>query len=620
MHDPMARVSRFLDGGQLDQAEQFCREVIETESENINMLGVLGAILLKQKKINEAKKYLKRTIDLAPTFAKPHEDLGTLYLGANKPEEAATYFEKSARLDPGQVSALFGLAKAQLQMDKRGEAEDTCDAILEKEPDNIEALRLLAQIAIVDKRYIIAEGLLRKIARSAPEQSAAYHDLGRFLVDRSRLSEATILFRKAIEINPSNYSNHLALGNTLSMLGLTVEALAAFEKCLELEPREPSALLGRGHLLRIQGRRDEAAASYKKCAELRPRFGAAFWALASLKGHRFSDDDVSEMQRRIESGGLNPESETNFRFALARAYENLGDFEAAWRQYQQGNEQKRARVQYDPVDVETKHDRLIEVFTAGLLQEKGARETVRPTPIFILGVPRSGSTLIEQILASHSMVEGAGELPQIVMMSAALGKNRSDDPAYPELLRQMNHEELTSLGKTYMEQTAPHRHEDLPYFTDKMPANFSHAGFIQLILPNAKIIDARRNPLDTCVGNYRQLFAQGKKQSYDLQELGEYYLQYERMMDHWDEVLPGRILQVQYEDVVSDLESQVRRILEHCGLPWEDSCLKFFESDRAVNTASAEQVREPIYKDAVGYWKHYESHLGELLEVLAPVL
>ena len=616
----MARVSRFLDGGQLDQAEQFCREVIETEGENINMLGILGAILLKQRKINEAEKYLKRTIDLAPTFAKPHEDLGTLYLSENKPEKAATYFEKSARLDPGQVSALFGLANAQLQTDKRREAEDTCDAILEKEPDNIEALRLLAQIATADKRYVIAEGLLRKIARSMPEQSAAYHDLGRFLVDRSRLPEATDLFRKAIEINPSDYSNHLALGNTLSILGLTVEALAAFEKCLELEPREPSALLGRGHLLRIQGRRDEAVASYKKCADLQPEFGAAFWCLASLKGHRFSDEDVSEMQRRIETGGLDAESEINFRFALARAYENLGDFEAAWRQYQQGNEQKRARVQYDPVNVETKHDRLIEVFTAGLLQEKISRETVSPTPIFILGVPRSGSTLIEQILASHSMVEGAGELPQIVMMSAALGKNRSDDLAYPELLRHMNREELASLGKTYMEQTAPHRHEDLPYFTDKMPANFSHAGFIQLILPNAKIIDARRNPLDTCVGNYRQLFAQGKKQSYDLQELGEYYLQYRRMMDHWDAVLPGRILHVQYEDVVNNLETQVRKILEYCELPWEDACLKFFESDRAVNTASAEQVREPIYKDAVAYWKHYESHLDELLEVLAPVL
>ncbi len=231
------------------------------------------------------------------------------------------------------------------------------------------------------------------------------------------------------------------------MLGLTVEALAAFEKCLELEPREPSALLGRGHLLRVQGRRDEAVASYKKCADLRPEFGAAFWCLASLRGHRFSDDDVSEMLRRIETGDLDAESETHFRFALARAYENLGDFEAAWRQYQQGNQQKRARVQYDPVDAQTKHDRLIEVFTAGLLQEKVSRETVSPTPIFILGVPRSGSTLIEQILASHSLVEGAGELPQIVMMSAALGKNRSDDLAYPELLRHLNREALASLGK-----------------------------------------------------------------------------------------------------------------------------------------------------------------------------
>ncbi|MFQ6004559.1 MAG: sulfotransferase, partial [Woeseia sp.] len=215
---------------------------------------------------------------------------------------------------------------------------------------------------------------------------------------------------------------------------------------------------------------------------------------------------------------------------------------------------------------------------------------------------------------------GTGELPHIIMISAVLGKNRSDGLDYPEVLREMNTEQLASISKSYVEQTAPHRREELPCFTDKMPANFPHAGFIHLILPNAKIIDARRDPVDTCVANFRQLFAQGKKQSYDLQELGEYYLQYRRVMDHWDEVLPDRILRVQYEDVVNDLEAQVRRILGYCELPWEDACLNFFESERAVNTASAEQVREPIYKDAVGYWRNYEPQLGELLEVLAPVL
>lgn len=218
------------------------------------------------------------------------------------------------------------------------------------------------------------------------------------------------------------------------------------------------------------------------------------------------------------------------------------------------------------------------------------------------------------------MVEGAGELPHIIMISAALGKNRSDGMTYPEIIKELDEEQFVSIGKTYIHHTGPHRQDDLPCFTDKMPANFPHAGFIHLILPNAKIIDARRDPVDTCVANYRQLFAQGKNQSYDLQELGEYYLQYRRIMDHWDEVLPGRILRVHYENVVNDLEPQVRRILDYCELPWEDACLSFFASDRDVNTASSEQVRQPIYKDAIGFWKNYESRLDGLLEVLAPIL
>jgi tetratricopeptide (TPR) repeat protein len=652
LRDPMVTVSRFLNSDQIGKAEQFCRQVIKQQPENINILGMLGAILLKQAKIDEAENYLKKTIELAPTFAKPYEDLGVLKLSQNKPDEASRYFEKSVQLDPSQASAFFGLANAlqksgrkadaetahreylklssignalarasQLRLEgKPREAEDACDEVLEQDPDNIDALKMLAEIASDDERYVIAEGLLRKIAKSSPDRCAPIRDLGRFLVDRGRISEAVGLFQNVIDIDPSDHANQLALGNTLSILGRTAEALAAFEKCLALEPGEPSALLGRGHLLRIQGRRDEAIDSYRRCAAVQPAFGNAYWCLASLKGYRFGQEEIRDMHRILESDGLDPESEISFRFALARAYEDRGDFDNAWQQYERGNEQKRARLQYDPVLVETRHDRLIDVLTAGLLNEKGSRDTVSPTPIFILGVPRSGSTLIEQILASHSMVEGAGELPHIIMISSALGKNRPDRLAYPEVLRQLTAKQFASIGKSYIDQTIPHRHTDLPNFTDKMPANFSHVGFIHLILPNAKIIDARRNPIDTCVGNYRQLFAQGKKQSYDLQELGEYYLQYRRIMDHWDTVLPGRVLRVQYEDVVDDLEGQLRRILEYCELPWEDGCLDFFKSDRDVNTASAEQVRQPIYTDAIGYWKNYEKHLGELLEVLAPVL
>lgn len=642
---------RFINAGRIDRAEQFCRQVIEQEPENINILGMLGAILLKQNKTDEAETILLRTIRIAPTFAKPHEDLGMLYLSQNQAERAAEFFEKSVQLDPTQASAYFGLTNALLKIGKTKEAESThrkylelspaamalaeasrqinegqskrageiCDEVLKQDPENVDALRMLARIATEDEQYTIAEGLLRRIVRLSPGHSQPCIDLGRFLIDRGRVPEAVAMFEKAVQLDTSNADAYLVLADGLSILGRSAEALASYDKCLEISPEEPSTLLGRGHLLRIRGHRDEAIASYKSCVELRPDFGGAYWSLASLKGFEFSDIQLDEMLSKVESGKLDPESEISFRFALARAYEAREEFDKAWLQYERGNQQMRSRVKYDPVKTEAEHDRLIEVFSAEFLERMSSDEDVSPCPIFILGMPRSGSTLIEQILASHSVVEGAGELPHIIMISAALGKNRSDDLVYPGVLKVMDEEQLASIGKSYIYHTAPHRLEGKPCFTDKMPANFPHVGFIRLVLPNAKIIDARRDPVDTCVGNYRQLFAQGKNQSYDLQELGEYYLQYGRMMDHWDEVLPGRILHVQYEDVVDDLEQQVRRILDYCELHWEDRCLNFFKSDRAVNTVSSEQVREPIYKDAIGYWKNYERHLDELLEVLSPV-
>jgi len=650
--DSMEQVFRLINTGQIRPAEQLCHQIIENEPENINILGILGAILLKQNKIGEAEVYLQRTIDLAPTFAKPHEDLAILYLSQNQPDRAIKFFETSIQLDPTQASAFLGLANAFLRIGKKKEAElaqrkylelspigraleeaskllkegqsqrveEICKDILKQEPENIAALRILARTAIDDERYIIAEGLLRKIVKLSPDYFISYTDLGCFLVDRGRLPEAVTLFRKAVELQSSNPESHLLLADALSILGRTTDALESYEQCLGLMPEDPSALLGRGHLLRVLGRRDEAITSYKKCTAVRPDFGIAYWSLINLKDFQFTDKEVTEIQSKINSNDLDLDSEINFRFALARAHEKREDFDAAWKQYERSNKMKRTTVNYDPVENEIKHDKLIEVFTGNFLAQDTGAESICPSPIFILGMPRSGSTLIEQILASHSMVEGTGELPYIIMLSAALGQNRSNDLDYPEVLRKMDGEQLASIGKSYIHHTEPHRFESTALFTDKMPSNFLHAGFIHLILPYAKIIDARRNPMDTCVSNYRQLFAMGKNQSYDLQELGEYYLQYIRMMDHWDEVLPGRILKVQYEDVVSNLEEQIRRILDYCELPWEDACLSYFETDRAVNTASSEQVRQPIYKDAIGYWKNYESNLKELLEVLAPVL
>ena len=276
-------------------------------------------------------------------------------------------------------------------------------------------------------------------------------------------------------------------------------------------------------------------------------------------------------------------------------------------------------VQYDPVHTETINDAIIEVFDRKLFEEKSGSGHPDPAPIFILGLPRSGSTLLEQVLSSHSQVEGTSELPYLGRVATSLNRNRPDGVNYPEAVRELAPDNFAALGEDYIRYAQLHRTEGKPFFVDKMPNNFPTIGFLHLILPNAKIIDARRHPLDACVGNFRQHYARGQTFAYDLTDIGEYYLQYQRMMDHWHEVLPDRVLTVQYEEVVTDFENQVRRILEYCRLPWEDNCIKFYETERPVRTASSEQVRQPIYTGALNFWRNYEGRLGELEEILEPI-
>jgi hypothetical protein len=277
-------------------------------------------------------------------------------------------------------------------------------------------------------------------------------------------------------------------------------------------------------------------------------------------------------------------------------------------------------VSYDPVLTETVNDDLVAYFSADFFRERAGAGNPDPSPIFIVGMPRSGSTLVEQIIASHSKVEGTSELPYIGRLTKSLNRNRADGMRYPQVLSELEDRHFNRLGQNYLDMARMHRVEGTPHFIDKMPNNFPLVGFIHAILPNARIIDARRHPLDACTGNLRQLYARGQTFSYDQTDIGEYYLQYQRMMDHWDEVLPGKVLHVQYEEVVADLETQVKRILDYLALPWEDACLNFHNTDRAVRTASSEQVRQPIYTSGIGFWRHYEAQLEELKEVLEPIL
>lgn len=637
--------------GDVAAAERICRNALADAEEDVNLLGLLGAVLLKKGDWDEAEEALTRTIELAPYFPRPHEDLAALYLARNEPARAVPHFEFALEHSPNPEAARRGLAAAlqrsgrheeaagvlgqgagrapeQADLEKaanlrrRGEfaeAEKTCEAILKRNPGHVGALRELAVLASEQDRHVVAEGYLRRALKTAPENVATLTDLCRFLGLHGRYPEAVEVAERAADIAPANPDVQRLHGDMLSVLGRSADALECYRACLRAQPDDAHALLGAGHMLRIEGDPDGAEASYRRSAALQPELGEAWWSLASLPGYAASDDDVETMRSLLEDTAAAPASTVALNFALARARERRGDYAGAWRHYADGNAGKRALVRYDPVETEVQQQKIRETFTAELFRGAAAATPKDRTPIFIVGLPRSGSTLVEQILASHPEVTGAGELPYIVMLSNALVSTSGDGTAYPERVANLSESELTGLGRSYLHHVASHVTSADAFFTDKMPANFAHVGFIRLILPHARIVDARRGAMATCVANYRQLFAQGKNQSYDLTELGEYYLQYLATMDHWDAVLPEPVLRVRYEDVVDDLEGQVRRLLDYCGLPFDPACVDFHRNARAVNTASAEQVREPIYRSAVDFWKHYDPWLDELREVLGPI-
>jgi tetratricopeptide (TPR) repeat protein len=659
MHSPLAPKAVFdqaidlINTGNLAAAETRCRSALARYPRDVNIQALLGALLVKMDRPEEAEKTLRTVIAAAPTFAKPHEDLGYLLVQANRPGDALPLLERATRLDPSLERAWFTLGKAfallrrgpeadaafeksfELSPERRlmalaaehqkegriEEAERIYRRVLRQNPRNVDAMRLLALIAQNADHADDAETLLEQAIAIAPDFMLAILDLGRLRKEQDRYGEALECLDRAIELEPSQPQAHYLRASTLARASFTHEAIDAYRQCLKLKPAHIGALLGLGHVLKAVGDYDEAVAAYNDCIRHAPESGETYWSLANLKTYRFDDPTIAEMETRAaaEVAGENSQSQVNFLFALGKAWEDRDDFGRAWEFYRRGNEKQRSEVHYDPVQTEVMNDRLIDVYTAELLESLRGTGDPDSSPIFILGLPRSGSTLLEQILASHSQVEGTSELPYIGRIATGLNRNRADGINYPEAMRELAPEHLRALGADYLAQARLHRRTGAARFVDKMPNNFPNVGLIALILPNAKIIDARRHPLDACLSCYRQLFAKGQNFTYDLTEIGEYYLQYQRMMDHWSRVLPGRVLTMQYEEVVADFEPQVRRLLGFCGLPWEDACLQFHESERPVRTPSSEQVRQPIYDRSIGHWKHYEDWLGELIAVIEPI-
>ncbi len=645
------QVIGLINAGELGAAEQRCRAALQRYPRDVNMQALLGALLVKMERADEAEKALREVVAAAPTFAKPHEDLGFLLVQANRPADAVPILERATRLDPSLERAWFTLGKA-LALLRRGpeadaafekcfalsperrlmalaaehqkegrieEAERIYRQVLRQSPRNVDAMRLLALIAVKIDHADDAENLLEHAISIAPDFLLAILDLGRLRKDQDRYGEALECFDSAIALDATNPQAHYLRASTLARASFTREAIDSYRQCLKLRPAHIGALLGLGHVLKAVGEYDEAVASYNECIRNAPDFGETYWSLANLKTYRFDDVTVTEMETRASAGGENVQSEINFLFALGKAHEDRGEFARAWDFYRRGNQKQRSEVHYDPVQTEVMNDRIIGTYTAEFLASMTGAGNPESSPIFILGLPRSGSTLLEQILASHSQVEGTSELPYIGRVATSLNRNRADGINYPEAMRELAPENLRALGEEYLTQTRMHRRTGAARFIDKMPNNFPNVGLIALILPNAKIIDARRHPLDACLSCYRQLFAKGQNFTYDLTEIGEYYLQYQRMMDHWARVLPGRVLTVQYEEVVSDFEPNVRRLLDFCGLPWQDACLRYYESDRPVRTPSSEQVRQPIYDRSIGHWRNYEHELDELIAVIEPI-
>jgi tetratricopeptide (TPR) repeat protein len=660
-----------INAGDSGAAEAKCRRALQEYPRDVNMRALLGALLIKLNRTDEAERTLREAIAEAPTFGKPHEDLGYLLVQLNRPADAVPMLQRATHLDPKLEKAWFTLGKA-LAMLGRGaeadrafeqsfwlspqrrfmahaaehqkegrleEAEHLYRRVLRHNPNNVDALRLLALISMQAGREGEAEDLLNKALTLAPDYLAAVLDLGQLRKEQDRYEDALKCFDHALALDPDSAQAQYFRASVLASAGFSEEAVEAYQRCLARRPAHVGALLGVGHVFKALGRYQEAVSAYQSCIKHRPALGEAYWSLANLKTFRFDDATIAEMESRvgerddtsgatasgssdaIDSRGLGSatQSTVNFLFALAKAYEDRGDFERAWRYYSEGNAKQRGEVSYDPVQTEAMNDRLVSVFTTELLESKRGGGNPDPAPIFNVGLPRSGATLLEQILASHSQVEGTSELPYVGRIASWLNRNRAGGINYPEAVRELGTEDFARLGSDYLAHARVHRRTGAPRFIDKMPNKFPNLGLIALMLPNARIIDARRHPLDACLSCYRQLFAKGQGFTYDLMEIGEYYLQYQRLMDHWTQVLPDRVLTVQYEEVVADVETQARRMIEFCALPWEEACLKFYESERTVRTPSAEQVRQPIYDRSIGQWRRYAPHLEELMTVLEPI-
>jgi tetratricopeptide (TPR) repeat protein len=623
-----------------------CESALEIAPDDTRFIFLHGVALRRAGELERAEPQLRKVLDAAPGLAAAHQELGLLCLSRGRLGEARKSLERAVELEPGLTEAwrvLYDVRAAEgddagaadafrralgtsepdpalqkalelFAAGRLGIAEGICREYLRQRPMDVNAIRLLAEIGtklgIIDD----AINLLERCLELAPNFHVARSNYATALGRKQRFQEALEQMDRLEREQPGNISHEVQTASLFAMSGRFPEAHEKFRDVLKRAPDSARILTNYGHSLRYGGKGTEATKAYQKAIAAEPDAGEAYWSLANLKTFRFSAEQIDAMRERLESLKNPSADKYHLAFALGKALEDSGEYQESFEAYALGNAIKRQFSAYDREDTSARVDAAITHCGASLFDGSGHSSNA---PIFIVGLPRAGSTLLEQILASHSRVEATAELPFIGQIAMELSgrRKRSEESRYPAVLAELSPEQREELGQQYLDRAAIYR-SDKSHFIDKLPNNFLHVALIKTILPNATIIDARREPMAACFANFKQMFAQGQEFTYSLEDIGHYYADYLRQMAHWHSILPSGVLTVRYEDVVDDLEIQVNALLAHCGLEFEEACIRFHEHDRAVRTASSEQVRQPIYRDALRQWMHYQDHLEPLRQVL----
>lgn len=580
----------------------------------------LGIVLGLSGRDHEAIASLRKAVGLKPDLPQAWRALGDHLLAAGEHDAADVAYAQHVRYsirDPHLLAAAAALADNQVS-----QAEVLLREHLREAPTDVAAIRMFAEVALRLGRNEDALNLLSRCLELAPGFHAARQNYALALHRSNQPEQALAEIERLLDAAPEHpgYRNLKAV--VLCRIGDYEPAIALYADLLDKYPGNPKVWMSYGHALKTAGQVEHAIEAYRRSLALEPSFGEVWWSLANLKTFRFSADDLVTMRGQLARGDLADEDRLHLEFAVGKALEDAGEYASSFAHYSQGNGIRRGQLHYSADETSSRVRHVRERYTPEFFAARNGSGSQAGDPIFIVGLPRAGSTLIEQILSSHSQVEGTMELPEVTSITRLLREQGDASSAMPyhDVLASLDGDALRELGERYLSHTRIHRKTSAPLFIDKMPNNFMHIGLIQLMLPNARIIDARRHPLACCFSAYKQHFARGQSFSYSLADLGHYYRDYVALMAHFDTVLPGRVHRVIYERMVEDTEGEVRRLLDYCGLPFEPSCLRFFENARPVRTASSEQVRRPIYREGVDHWQHYAPWLAPLEQALGTVL